>query len=57
MSSIPKLCKQCKHGVVIKGDQVDFKTNAFCCHPSEIKNGFGRPLTDKVKECAKFMSK
>lgn len=57
MASIPKLCKQCKHGVVIKGDQVDFKTNAFCCHPSEIKNGFGRPLTEKIKECAKFMSK
>ncbi|MBQ3061392.1 MAG: hypothetical protein IJD02_03015 [Lachnospiraceae bacterium] len=54
---IPKLCKQCKHGVVIKGDQVDFKTNAFCCHPSEIKNGFGKPLTEKVKDCVKFMSK
>ena len=55
--SIPKLCKQCRHSAIIKGDQVEFKTNAFCCHPSEIRNGFGRPLTDKVKECTKFMSK
>lgn len=53
---IPRLCKRCKYGALLKGN-TEYKTNAFCCHPNEIKNGFGRPLTEKVKECDKFTSK
>jgi len=37
---IPRLCKKCKYGALFKGD-TEYKANAFCCHPSEIKNGYG----------------